>query len=128
MELYEARKSSAALVGIIKEVAPTNQAKNDTVLGVQAFEQDYFKGGDLYLDEAKAFYEYLGNRKLFKVQSVLGALVNPFSFYQRLKSIQDRLKAKNVKGNLVGVIMSGDLRIFRLLRREKATYRGESLL
>ena len=47
------RGGTQRLVGVVKEVAPTKQAANDTVLGVGEFQRDYFKGSELYLDEDK---------------------------------------------------------------------------
>ena len=44
-ELVAIRGGKQRLVGVVKEVAPTKQAANDTVLGVGEFQRDYFKGG-----------------------------------------------------------------------------------
>jgi len=101
VNVYESRKSAATLFGIIKEVAPTSQAENDTVLGVGAFEQDYFPY-PLYLDSDKGFYAYLGNRKLVTPRLFFGALLNPIRAYRGVKSLGERIRAKNIEGNLVG--------------------------
>lgn len=88
-------------MGIIKEVAPTTKVENDSALGVGAFERDYFPYA-LYLDEAKAFYQYLGNRKFFTLRSAASALSNPLGLYRSIKAIGQRMQAKNIEGNLAG--------------------------
>jgi len=90
------------LVGIIKEVAPTKQAADDAALGVAAFELDFLRTGRVYLDERKAFYAFLGNRKLVTPRSFLGALVRPLGTWRALRRIGDRLKEKKIEGNMVG--------------------------
>merc|ERR1712025_389118 len=70
-ELVAIRGGKQRLVGVVKEVAPTQQAANDTVLGVGEFQRDYFRGSELYLDEDKAFYAYLGNRRLLTLGGTL---------------------------------------------------------
>lgn len=92
----------AALVGIVKELAPTKQAVDDEKLGVAAFETEYFKGGKLYLDEDKAFYQHLGNRKLISAGGFFRALWRPLTTYRGLKDVSKRLEAKGIEGNMVG--------------------------
>lgn len=101
--------SPVPLVGIIKEVAPTKQAANDTVLGIAEFE-DYFHG-TLYLDDDRAFYDYLGNRKLLTWDVAWKALSNPRKTWSNLKEIGHRLNDSNIDGNLVGegLILGGIL-------------------
>ena len=91
-------KGKVPLYGIIKEVAPTKQAEDDATLGVGEFETKYFKSGQLYMDEEREFYAYLGNRKL----NPLKALLNPFKAYRGFKELGARLKEKEVEGNMVG--------------------------
>uniref|UniRef100_A0A7S3JYT0 Peroxiredoxin-like 2A n=1 Tax=Aureoumbra lagunensis TaxID=44058 RepID=A0A7S3JYT0_9STRA len=100
--MMEKRASSVPLVGIIKEVAPTKQAQNDTVLGVDEFQKKYFAGAPLYLDEKKLFYQFLGNRKLITLGGFLKALINPFNTYNALKEIGERMRTKGIEGNMVG--------------------------
>ncbi|KAJ8601302.1 hypothetical protein CTAYLR_007222 [Chrysophaeum taylorii] len=76
-------------------------AANDTVLGVGEFQRDYFKN-DLFLDEERDFYAYLGNRKLITLRSALGALLRPDKFYRGLRAVNQRVEAKGIDGNMVG--------------------------
>ena len=76
-------------MGIIKEVAPTSQAANDTVLGVSEFERQYFGGGAVYLDEGKQFYGFLGDRKLISTRNVFKALVRPLKTWRSLRAVGD---------------------------------------
>ena len=96
------RGDKANFVGIIKEVAPTAQAANDTVLGVGEFERDYFSGGRVYMDSEKKFYSYLGDRKLITTGNVFKALIRPLKTWRSLKAVGERMKAKNIEGNMVG--------------------------
>lgn len=100
------------LVGLVKEIAPCATAKDDAELGVGEFQSKYFQGYPLYLDEAKAFYTALGNRK---ITSDLKGSWNPLEVYQGLKSIGERIKAKNLEGNFrgEGLILGGILVIKR---------------
>jgi len=86
------RGGKQRLVGVVKEVAPTKQAANDTVLGVGEFSSKYFKGGDLYLDGDRAFYGYLGNKKLLTVGGTLKALALPWRTWKALKAVGARMK------------------------------------
>jgi hypothetical protein len=96
------RGSRQNFVGIIKEVAPTSQAANDTVLGVGEFERQYFGGGAVYLDEGKQFYGFLGDRKLISTRNVFKALVRPLKTWRSLRAVGDRMKSKGIEGNMVG--------------------------
>lgn len=90
------------LFGVIKEVAPTAQAANDTVLGVNEFQSKYFGGNALYLDEEKAFYSFLGNKNIFTLGGLGKALWRPRTAYREFKELGERHKAKGVEGNMVG--------------------------
>ena len=96
------RGGKQRLVGVVKEVAPTKQAANDTVLGVGEFQRDYFKGSELYLDEDKAFYAYLGNRRLLTLGGTLKALLLPWRTIRSFRDVGRRMKEKNIEGNMVG--------------------------
>ena len=85
----------ARLVGVIKEVAPTTDAKDDTELGVKDFQDNYFPF-PLYLDSDRRFYDViLGNRKLS-----LGW--NPVNWVRWYFQFKDRITAKNITGNYKG--------------------------
>ena len=94
-------------VGLVKEVAPCATAKNDEELGVSEFQSKYFNGFPLYLDETKAVYSALGDRK---ITSLKGSW-NPFVVWQGLKSIGERIKAKSLDGNMrgEGLVLGGIL-------------------
>ena len=96
------RGGKQRLVGVVKEVAPTKQAANDTVLGVGEFQRDYFKGSELYLDEDKAFYAHLGNRRLLTLGGTLKALLLPWRTIRSFRDVGRRMKSKNIEGNMVG--------------------------
>ena len=89
------------LVGVIKEVAPTKQAETDEKLGVGEFQKMYFNGRKMYLDEDRAFYKFIGNRKItdsFK----LTTLLRPWKIYGEFKAMGRRMKSKKIEGNMVG--------------------------
>lgn len=96
-------------------MAPTAQAKTDVLLGVAAFEQKFLSGGHVYKDEDRAFYAFLGNRKLIDARSFLGALFRPLGTWRALKRVRDRLKRKKIEGNMVGegLLLGGVLVIDR---------------
>ena len=87
----------ANVIGVIKEVAPCTTAKTDEELGVQEFQDQYWPF-PLYLDEDKEFYTSLGSRTF----SDLPGTWNPFEFWRGLKSIGERIKEKNLDGNMRG--------------------------
>lgn len=94
----------ANVIGVIKEVAPCATAKTDEELGVQEFQDQYWPF-PLYLDESKEFYSALGSRTF----GDLPGTWNPFEFWQGLKSIGERIKEKNLDGNMrgEGLILGG---------------------
>jgi len=94
----------ANVIGVIKEVAPCATAKTDEELGVQEFQDQYWPF-PLYLDESKEFYSALGSRTF----SDLPGTWNPVEFWRGLKSIGERIKEKNLDGNMrgEGLILGG---------------------
>jgi hypothetical protein len=89
---------SADLVGIIKEVAPTKDAKTDQELGVTEFQTKYFPH-PVYIDEALGMYEHLGSRLLTKDVPFSW---NPLKLWSSFSALGERLKAKGVEGNYKG--------------------------
>src|SRR5690606_16772925 len=59
----------------------------------------YFNGNPLYMDKERSFYSYLGNKSLFAQPLHTW---NPFTLYHDYIALKDRLKAKDVDGNLKG--------------------------
>jgi len=88
------------LLGICKEVAPTSTAETDEQLGVAEFQNKYFPGADLYLNEGREFYEALGNRKISLPIGQM--LLNPLKVWREFKNLGERIKEKNIDGNMVG--------------------------
>mmetsp|Transcript_16715 Transcript_16715/g.21472 ORF Transcript_16715/g.21472 Transcript_16715/m.21472 type:complete len:138 (+) Transcript_16715:308-721(+) len=93
----EGALGKANLIGVIKEVAPCATAETDEELGVEEFQSKYFPY-PLYLDEEKGMYSYLGSRKL----TSLPFTWNPFKLYKSFKAIGERIKEKNLEGNMRG--------------------------
>jgi len=83
----------------------------------------YFTCGPVYVDEARTFYQELGDRKIdFK----LGRLfTNPLGTWRDLKALGERLKAKgNIEGNLVGEGLTlGGIMVISPSGEELYTYR-----
>jgi len=82
------------LVAVCKEV----EKEGDDALGITEFTDKYFCG-PLYQDAGRAFYDYLGNKK---ISIPLGALLNPFKAYGEMKKMGARLKERGLEGNLKG--------------------------
>jgi AhpC/TSA antioxidant enzyme len=107
------------LIGLVKEVAPCATARDDAELGIAEFQSKYFNDYPLYLDENKAFYSALGNRKITDLKGSW----NPFEVFAGLKSIGERIKAKNLEGNFRGeglilggiVVLKGDKVVYTYL-------------
>ena len=91
--------SNVSLIGIIKEVAPLKNVATDKELGVEDFQENYFLNFPVYIDSEKTFYKALGNKSLLSQKL---STWNPFQLYSDFKSLGNRLKAKNINGNLVG--------------------------
>jgi len=85
------------LIGIVKEVAPCATAKTDQELGVGEFQEKYFPY-PVYLDESKEFYSALGSRTFSNLEGTW----NPIKLWNGLKSIGERIKSKNLDGNMRG--------------------------
>lgn len=100
------RLGKAKLIGVIKEVAPCATAKTDAELGVGEFQENYFPF-PLYLDEGKEFYSALGGRTFSNLEGTW----NPVKIFQGFKAIGERIKAKNLAGNMrgEGLILGGIL-------------------
>lgn len=98
----------ARLLGLVKEIAPCATAKTDEELGVAEFQEKYFGGFPLYLDENKVFYQQLGSRK---ITSDLEGSWNPLTVWKGFTSIGERIKAKNLEGNFrgEGLVLGGIL-------------------
>mmetsp|Transcript_20256 Transcript_20256/g.40187 ORF Transcript_20256/g.40187 Transcript_20256/m.40187 type:complete len:143 (+) Transcript_20256:164-592(+) len=92
---------------MIKEVAPTKDAEDDEILGVNEFAATYFKGRPVFLDEKREFYAFLGNRGVTKAGLFsLGTVLRPWKLYGSLKEIGKRLAAKGgIEGNFKGDAM-----------------------
>mmetsp|Transcript_8404 Transcript_8404/g.16416 ORF Transcript_8404/g.16416 Transcript_8404/m.16416 type:complete len:151 (+) Transcript_8404:400-852(+) len=87
---------SARLVAVVKEVAPTNMAKDDEELGVGEFVSKYFTGGEVYLDKEQDLFKALGSRGM-KMNTW-----NPFKVFSDISGMQKRMDAKGISGNLRG--------------------------
>ena len=112
------------MIGIIKEVAPVKGAETDEILGVGEFQSKYFHNHPLYMDAERNFYAFLGNKSL--LSQPLHSW-NPFRLYSDFQSLNQRLKEKNVEGNLKGEgLLKGGLLIISpkdgiVFRHEEAT-------
>lgn len=85
------------MMGIIKQVAPTSQCKDDKCLGVSDFLQDYYPSseGNVLLDTSLTFYAALGGRTI--TRQLGWKVLNPFYLYPLLKNIGKRFTEKGVK-------------------------------
>eukprot|EP01035_Chromulina_nebulosa_P020928 gene20928-27126_t len=88
-------------VSIIKEIAPSklSNVKTDEELGVSVYQSVYMKNKPVYLDESQGFYKAFGSQSLL---SQKWSSWNPITIYKDYNSMVNRLKEKNVTGNLVG--------------------------
>lgn len=73
--------------------------ETDEELGVSEFQSKYFQGYPLYLDAARSFYSFLGDRSL--LAQPLHSW-NPFTLYADFQGMNQRVKDKGVVGNLKG--------------------------
>mmetsp|Transcript_10219 Transcript_10219/g.12399 ORF Transcript_10219/g.12399 Transcript_10219/m.12399 type:complete len:158 (-) Transcript_10219:339-812(-) len=89
--------SKIPLFGVVKEIA--SNSKDDIKLGVHDFHSNYFENRPLYLDHEKNFYALLGNRKL---KIPFSSLLTPIKSYNDYKTLGNRLKNKNIEGNMNG--------------------------
>lgn len=78
------------MFGVVKEVGVDDE-------GLGAFYKDYFSY-PLYKDDALFFYnEFFGKQSIMKLSTY-----NPFKLYAGYKKIKNRVKEKNLEGNMVG--------------------------
>ncbi len=82
--------------GIIKEA---ETSETETRLGTREFNEKYFQSNPIFIDEHRTFYKFLGDRRLSVSWSYL---LNPFKLFGAFRDINQRLKDKNVAGNLAG--------------------------
>jgi hypothetical protein len=115
--------SKVPLVGVVKEIAENAQA--DVKLGVAEFQSNYFNDRPLYWDQERAFYQYLGNRKL---SIPFAKFLRPWELYNDYKSLGNRLKDKNIAGNLAGEgFTQGGLIVFAPGDDDEALYKYEEV-
>ena len=91
---------SVPVHAIVKEVE-LEDVPEDEQLGVSEFQTEYFCG-TLFQDPERAFYEALGSKPIFGFRSLGKALLNPIKARRELKEMGERMKAKNVEGNMKG--------------------------
>lgn len=72
------------------------------MLGIQEFQDNYFKCGPLYHDPERAFWTALGNKPIFTLGGFGKALLNPLKVRRELKAMGERFKAKGIEGNMRG--------------------------
>lgn len=99
------------LVGIVKEVAPTKGGTlTDEELGVGEFQRKYFRNYPCYVDEEQMFYKIVMGNHLFSMKPYSW---NPFTLYKDFRNIQQRIKEKDITGNLKGdYAIKGGLLLF----------------
>ncbi len=89
----------AKLVAVIKEVSPMTEENPNDDLGVIEFQNQYFSGNPVYLDEKRLFYKALGSRSLLRQKLHTW---NPITLYKDFKTLSKRIESKNVSGNYAG--------------------------
>ena len=82
------------------EASLSDQVPDDKLLGLTQFEEEYFCG-PIYHDE-RAFWTALGDKPIFTLGTLGKALLNPLKARRELKAMGERLKARNIEGNMVG--------------------------
>lgn len=101
------------LWGLVKETGVDDE-------GLVEFQTDFFSH-PLYRDENKAFYDALGNRKL-KLTTW-----NPFKLWSGMKAMGNRLKEKNIEGNMKGEgLVQGGVIIFGKDGKARYAYEEET--
>jgi hypothetical protein len=82
-------------VAVCKEI----EKEDDDTLGIGEFADKYWEGNPLYQDKDRAFFTFLGNKKL---SIPLKSLLNPIRAYRELKALGARMKERGLEGNLKG--------------------------
>jgi len=102
------------LFGVVKETGVDD-------VGLMEFQRDYFPY-PLYKDENLVFYnDFFGRRKL-KLSTW-----NPIRLYRGYKEMSQRLKEKNLQGNLTGEgLVQGGIIVFGKDGKAKYTYEEET--
>jgi hypothetical protein len=70
--------------------------------GLAEFESKYFCGRLFLSDPERKLYEFLGSKPIFTIGGIGRMLLNPFKARREMKALGDRMKTKNVEGNMVG--------------------------
>lgn len=97
--LVDRLPNAPPVIGVCKE--QETEEKPDE-LGIGEFDSQYFSCGTLYLDEDRALFDCLGNRK---ISLPMGKLLNPFRWKEvraDLKAMKARMESKGVDGNMKG--------------------------
>jgi len=87
--------------GVVKEEELVD-VEPDKLLGLEEFETNYFCGPLFLSDEARSLYELLGNQPIFTLGTLGKAIMNPLKTRRELKAMGERMKSKNLEGNMVG--------------------------
>eukprot|EP01038_Epipyxis_sp_PR26KG_P015298 gene15298-20609_t len=120
--LWEQSKITMVFV----EVAPVSGAATDAELGVNEFQIKYFNGNPLFIDSELKFYEYLGSKSSL-TQLVRETSWNPFKLYRDFNSLSQRLKTKQIEGNLKGEgLTKGGLLIISSSKQEVVYQHSET--
>jgi hypothetical protein len=56
--------SHIKLICIVKEVATDSDYITDKIVGIEAFQTQYFNNSEVYVDPERKFYEYFGNKSM----------------------------------------------------------------
>jgi len=88
--------------GVVKEPEVPPPVEPEKMRGLADFENQYFCGPLFLTDEGRTLYEFLGNKPIFTLRSLGGALLNPLKVRRELKELGERMKGKNIEGNNVG--------------------------
>jgi len=90
------------VVAVVKEEELPEPVEEDKKRGLSEFENKHFCG-PLYLsDEARTLFDFLGKKPIFTFGTLGKALLNPLKTRRELKEMGERLKAREIEGNLVG--------------------------
>ena len=86
---------------VVKEVEAEDEVPAEKMLGVDEFEKQYFCG-PLFHDPERIFWTALGNKPIFGLGTLGQMLLNPLKARREMKEMGERMKAKQVEGNMVG--------------------------